>query len=368
MQSLEKLKNIFADIKITEEQVEALDEFFEDYKEHLRSEIKEEILMEQEEDKELTPNNTESFISLEEHEAKIKELKQNAEKAFALFEADAEKAFALFESDAEKAFDFFEADAEKAFDLGVKDIQELYSEKTINAIDDLYETIEEKVKNEFLESNEYKAFETIKNTIAPHVLSEEKLAKGYKELLEKYQILQEESKVSERKQIIDSLIEDFPAKEAKIIKEFIESAKDTDEIYERFSTVVALLEEKIENGTTISTQSESISEKVEKPAFGWKKKSRVENLVVEEEEEEDEEDDEDDEEDFEFEDSEEDLEEDLEEDSYEDLEEDSEDESYEEDVKPIFNSKTQEGKKQEKSELSNFKPHEQEVLKKAFNW
>lgn len=273
MKSLTNLKKVLSDIEITEEQQSALNEFFEELsssiEERVSSEYQNEISMRDDEIEELKSkeSDTTGLISIEEAEAAFNlfkedserafnKLEEDAENAFNLFKEDAEgafnklkedseTAFALFESDSEKAFDLFMEEAETAGEMMSEDLKNVYAEKSMKAIEDLYESIEGEVKTAFLESEEYRALMEIKKIATPFVLeeSDDELAKKIVSLSSQKETLFEEVESLKKKEIISSLISDFPVKQAKVIQEFIEKGKDENEIYERFSTVIELLEE-----------------------------------------------------------------------------------------------------------------------------
>lgn len=197
----------------------------------------------------LRDSSDKAFQMFQEDAEKAFELfEEDVEKAFTAFELDAESAFELFESDAQKAFELFEEDAETAGELMNEDLKNFYSEKAMKAIEELYTSIESEVKQAFTESDEYRALEDIKKIATPLILeeSEDDLAKKIVNLSSEKSVLLEEVESMKKKEIISSLVSDFPAKEASIIQEFIEKGKDEDEIYERFATVIELLEAKSE--------------------------------------------------------------------------------------------------------------------------
>ena len=299
MKSLTNLKKVLGEIEITEDQKLALDEFFEELsssiEERVSSEYQSEISLRDDEIEELKSKGTEvdttGLISIEEAEAAFNlfkedaegafnKLEKDAEAAFNLFKEDAEgafnklkqdseQAFALFESDAEKAFDLFMEEAETAGEMMKEDLQNIYAEKSMKAIEDLYTSIEGEVKTAFLESEEYRALMEIKKIATPFVLeeSEEELAKKIVSLSSEKETLFEEVESLKKKEIITSLISDFPIKQAKIIQEFIEKGKDENEIYERFSTVIELLEEQETKGFSDNELISTVNENVRT----WKK-------------------------------------------------------------------------------------------------
>ncbi len=247
MKSLTNLKKVLGEIEITEEQQSALNEFFEELsssiEERVTSELQSEISIKDDEIEELkSSSNTEGLISIEEaemafnlfkedSERAFNKLEEDAENAFNLFKEDAEgafnklkidseQAFALFESDAESAFDLFMEEAETAGEMMSEDLKNVYAEKSMKAIEDLYESIEGEVKSAFLESEEYRALMEIKKIATPFVLeeSDDELAKKIVSLSSQKETLFEEVESLKKKEIISSLISDFPAKQASIIQ------------------------------------------------------------------------------------------------------------------------------------------------------
>ena len=275
MKSLTKLKNVLGEIEITEEQQSALNEFFEELsssiEERVSSEYESELSLKDDEIEELKNREevvSEGMISIDEAEAAFELFKEDSERAFSKFETDAENAFELFKEDAEGAFNklkedsetaftLFESDAEKAFDLFMEeaetagelmseDLKNIYAEKSMKAIEELYESIEGEVKSAFLESEEYRALMDIKRIATPFVLeeSDDELAKKIVSLSTEKETLFEEVESLKKKEIVASLVSDFPYEEAQKIQAFIEKGKDENEIYERFSEIIEILEAK----------------------------------------------------------------------------------------------------------------------------
>jgi len=79
---MKDLEKILGNIEITEEQIKALDIFFEDYKTKIENNVKKSI------------TNEDKDVDLSKYV-----LKKDAEKSFDLFYEDAEKAFDLFKKD-----------------------------------------------------------------------------------------------------------------------------------------------------------------------------------------------------------------------------------------------------------------------------
>lgn len=203
----------------------------------------------------LRDNSDKAFeLFQEDAEAAFELFENDAKAAFEAFESDAELAFEAFETDVSKAFELFQEDAETAGELMNEDLKNFYSEKAMKAIEELYTSIESEVKQAFTESEEYRALEDIKKIATPLILeeSEDDLARKIVNLSSEKTVLLEEVESMKKKEVISSLVSDFPAKEAVIIQEFIEKGKDEDEIYERFATVIELLEAKNEKQEDIN--------------------------------------------------------------------------------------------------------------------
>lgn len=271
---LEKFKEVFSNIEINEDQAKALNNFFEEYSRSLEKKIKAkyENAFEPEKNGYIKASEAEKAFELfkKESEMAFEAYKADSEKAFALFERDAEKAFDLFEKDAELAFEAFEKDSEaaftlfesdaknafglfmedssKAFDMFNQDVITEHSEKMAQIIEDLYPTLEEKVRQDLLASDEFKIYESFKHQIKPYLINESEtehsLRKQIDFLKAELESLNEEKEVSERDQTIEDLVSDLPAKEMKIVKNYIEKAKTTDEIFERYNLAMELLNSK----------------------------------------------------------------------------------------------------------------------------
>ncbi len=223
-----KISEILKDIELTDEQVKALDEFFENFTNEIRESAADEL------------RETIKEEVMEEVDVNI----DDAEAAFNLFKSDCEKAFDSFEEDCEVAFEMFESDAEKAFDLGMNDAKKLYTENMTRALQDVYDDIEERVKADIVESQEFKAIEQIKNAVAPLILTEDQKAikDELEELKAEKQIIEEEKEELNREKIIETLMKDFPEQYEETVRKFIDRAKNEDEIYERFKTVVEMID------------------------------------------------------------------------------------------------------------------------------
>ena len=284
---LEKFKEVFSNIEINEDQAKALNSFFEEYSQTLEKKIKVkyESAFNPEKNGYIKASDAEKAFELfkKESEMAFEAYKEDTEKAFELFESDAEKAFEAFESDAELAFEAFESDTEKAFELFEEDSKGAFglfiedsskafdmfnqdvitehSEKMAQIIEDLYPTLEEKVRQDLLTSDEFKIYESFKHQIKPYLINESETAHALRKQVDflkaELESLNEEKELSERDETIEDLISDLPAKEMKIVKNYIEKAKNIDEIFERYNLAMELLNSK---GTLQSYEENSEDE------------------------------------------------------------------------------------------------------------
>ena len=97
-------------------------------------------------------------------------------------------------------------------------------------------------------SEEFKIYESFKHQIKPYLVNESEtehsLRKQVDFLKAELESLNEEKELSERDQTIEDLISDLPAKEMKIVKNYIDKAKTTDEIFERYNLAMELFNSK----------------------------------------------------------------------------------------------------------------------------
>ena len=169
----------------------------------------------------------------------LEEYTQNVKKKVMLNESkkfkDKEKAIL---EQAEKGFELFEQDCEKAFELARKDTERMYMENMVQALEECYPVLEEKAKKAWLESAEYKAFESIKNTLQPVLNDDTKaIMEELNKLKQKEAIMESEKIKLEREKTINVLMEGIPDKYNKSVRKFISEAKNNDEIYERFQVI-----------------------------------------------------------------------------------------------------------------------------------
>ena len=294
MKSLEKLKKVLSDVEINEEQKAALDDFFAELYENLQEKAREEVqdeidLLNEELDGD--GGSKEGWIRVEEaeeafnrgmmdaerafnalsgeYDTAMKKAEmafdklsnqydvamENAEKAFDLFAEDSEKAFNLFSEDAEQAFELAMRDSEKAFELVQEDLTREHADTMSKALDHLYETLLEKAKEEIYESENFAAVRKIKEILAPTILEESNsitLMSRVKELEKQLSEVKKEKINSEKDQIIESLVEELPISEAKIVRNYISEATNIQEVYERYNLAISLLEAKKKETTLIS--------------------------------------------------------------------------------------------------------------------
>lgn len=302
IKSIEKFKNVLDNIVINEEQKTALHEFFSEFSNILKEKIKEEVLLENESKKE--EYSQENFDTL--FEEKLIVVKKQWEE-------------------------------EKATEIETlkNSLQEEYAGELSSALEELYESVETKVKADLAKTKEFMALEAIKGAILPLINNEDThvLAKQVTELRKEKEILESFLHDNKRQSIIEDLIEDFEPKKAEIIREFLEKCADEEEIYETFNRVVAIFEIKEEENE-----------------FNEDEEMEDDSELLNEEEEEEESDEEEDEADDE-ESDEEDFELELDE---------EEEEVAEEATTPVVDIKTKRNEK-----LQMFSESEQEILKKA---
>jgi len=238
-----KIPEILNSINLDEEQIKALDSFFADWTEDIKASVKKELV-------------TEGSIP----EGYIK--KDDAEKAFELYTQDAEKAFELYREDTEKAFDLAKTDWEEEFNQQLEEKQNKYTESFAKAMQDIYEEIEVRVKNDFQVSEEYKAFQKVKEAIIPVTISE-----SQKEILEKLKnheereaVLEANEKELSKNQAINTLLQDFPVEYVETVRKFISKVSTEDEVYERFNTIVEMIDKGVinKNGKATVTNEEVI--------------------------------------------------------------------------------------------------------------
>ncbi len=256
---------ILENIELTEEQIKALDKFFTEWVEKKTDEIKQQYL-EANGDANV---DMEKYILREEAEAKMKE-----------FEEKCEKAFESFEDDCETAFELFEDHAQKAFDMGVSDLQKEYTENMTQALQEVYTEIQERVKQDFMESREFKALDQLKNAIIPLLDGEganEELIAKLKTLNEEKEQIKADNQKLAKDNAINLLLKDIPKEYAETVKEFISEGVDENDVIKRFNTMMEILETKL----SVEVKKEEIVTEEVKPEFSRKKKEGVKPIVEE---------------------------------------------------------------------------------------
>lgn len=254
MKSLERLKTVLSDVEINEDQKAALDAFLIELSETLAKKAE------------------------SKYQEEISELKVQLESKAT--EVDPQEYIAI--SIAEAAFDLATQDAKKAFEMVQEDIITESSEIMSKTIEDIYEDLKIKAHEEAIKSPQFESLNKIKEILAPSIISEsssESLAKKVKDLENKLTSIEEEKEVLEREKIIESLVNELPKKEAKIVKSYIEEAKSIEDVYERFNLAIALLEAKEDTTTTTPEEPETVAEEVEEEVAS---ESVVSEEVIEE--------------------------------------------------------------------------------------
>lgn len=220
-----EMKKLLESLKPTNEQIKALEAFFAAYTEEVRKDERAKQTFVNKSGEEMIP-------------------KAVAAKAFEKFKKDAETAFVLFKEDSKNAFQLFQKDSKKAFELYAADLQDEYSENMIRGLQDLYNDVCDRAQKDFLESKDMATFTQLKKIMTPLIAAEDQqtLLKEIEKLKsEKQQVLEEIKKLT-REGIINSLVKDFPKEYVEDIREYLNVAKDEDDIYERFSFICEMID------------------------------------------------------------------------------------------------------------------------------
>lgn len=214
IKSIEKFKNVLDNIVVNEEQQAALHEFFSEFSNILKEKIREEVLLENENQEVAEPAADENTF-----EEKLIEFKKQWE------EEKNSEITALRES-----------------------IREELSEQLTNTLEELYETVEAKVKADLSKTKEFVALDMIKEAILPLINDQDthKLAKEVNELRKEKQILESFMNETKLENIIEDLVADFEPKKADVIREFLSECEDEESIYKTFNRVVSIFETKEE--------------------------------------------------------------------------------------------------------------------------
>lgn len=220
-----KIPEILSKVNLDEEQIKALDTFFKEWTEEIKTAERKKAVTE--------AKIPEGYVKTE-----------DAEKAFNLFKKDAEKAFDLFNEDAEKAFDLAKTEWHEEFNQILEDKQTQYTESFARAMQDVYEEIESRVRNDFQISEEYRAFQVVKKAVLPVILTEDQ-----KEMLDKINdmerkeaMLAENEKELNKQNAISTLLADFPSEYVETVKKFVSKAVNEEEVYSRFNEIVELID------------------------------------------------------------------------------------------------------------------------------
>lgn len=231
---IEKLKSVLENVSVSDDQKQTIIDFLEE----LRSTI----------ENESAEKHKATIASLE---SKIADLSNGDGKTYTIEEG--EKALELARADwmeqAEKAFvlaktDWME-DAEAAFTVAREEWKQHYAESFQAALEEVYDSVAEKAKQDFSESEQYRALQAVIGAVAP-IADHSEEASGLRAEIEtlraeKAAILEQKESLA-LKEVKDFLLEGFEGEEREIIGEFIEAAKSEDETYERFHAAVALVD------------------------------------------------------------------------------------------------------------------------------
>lgn len=236
LKSIEKLAEVFSEFELNDDQEKALDKFFEEFYSETSKRYEEqynEKIQKLEAQLEEAGNHTtinEDMVSIEQ-----------AERAAELMMADAEKAANMMVEDAEK--EFMEK-GQVILEQAREDMAQEFGEKMALMLEEVHDELYEKARINFLESNEYKAFENAKNAIAPLIVNEDSsaLMKELQELKAQKAHLEEENFEVQKKETIEDLIQEFSEKEQAVIRKFVEKATSEDEIYSRFNEILEHIE------------------------------------------------------------------------------------------------------------------------------
>lgn len=231
MKSLQKLKAVFDEISISDEQKAALDEFFAEFHEKLETRLRDEIAEEYSE----ATTDLDNYVT---REQAIEALRLQRE-------------------------DLLE-DGERAFELATEDLKkelaEEYSERYTQAIEEMYESVLERASRDFDKSDKGQALESVKKAIQPLISSDETLLEEVESLRSQVQMLTEEKSELSRKDLVSYLVSDISDEgDRETVMEFVEGARSEEEIYERFNTVMALIEKRSDRNVV----SEDIEEEIE---------------------------------------------------------------------------------------------------------
>jgi len=233
-----RIPEILNTINLDEEQIKALDTFFKDWTEEISTSVKKEFIGEGKVPK--------GYMK-----------KVDAEKAFDLYTKDTEKAFELYREDTEKAFDIAKQDWQEEFNQILETKQGQYTESMAKAMQDIYEEIEVRVQKDFQTSEEYSAFQKVKEAIIPVTITEsqKQMLDKIKGMEEKELILEQNEKELSKSVAINTLLQDFPQEYVETVRKFISKAVDEEDVYSRFNTIVEMVDKGVinQNGKATTT-------------------------------------------------------------------------------------------------------------------
>lgn len=236
---LDEIKALLEDAKLTEAQVKAFDAYMENFALELKKKY------------------SKAFNESESGEMIPKKI---AEKAFNQLRQDSKVAFELIQEDYKKSFDALKADYKKSFELYAEDKANEYSEHMINALQELYGDVEERVKKNFFESNDAKVLNDVKKIMTPLIASKENqtLLEEVERLKSINNALLEDNESINRDRTINALVKDFPEEYSETVKEFIDGAKSEDEILERFTVICEMIEKGVINKKVVNEEKKPV--------------------------------------------------------------------------------------------------------------
>ena len=211
---MEKILKVLEGIELNEDQIKAFDEFFTEFTENVKNETSE---VYQEE--------------LDKLEGKVSELTEGK----------------YSPENVEKAFELYKEDISKENSEVITDLKEEMATQLAESVQSVYEDIEARVKQDVSQSKEMQIIENIKSAIAPLMVKDESLVEEVNSLQEELQTLKGQKAELTREKTIATLLEDIPAEFNTYVRNFISEGKTEDEIYERFETLLPIIEMKIKN-------------------------------------------------------------------------------------------------------------------------
>lgn len=165
------------------------------------------------------------------------------------------------EEQVEKAMELFEADCEKAAHAMVDDVKQDYAKQLAEGLHDLYEDVEKRVKKEFENSTEFKTLKAVVESVAPLAGASDEASRKELETLRKQ--LDEVSKQANKLQLseaINELIADYSGTKKEKLKNYLESAKSVEDVYDRYAAIAEILEEGSEDSRGLNEEATLINE------------------------------------------------------------------------------------------------------------